>query len=339
MAASGRNGGHLTPKRFFNFRKRELAYGTDQAVRSADVESYTCAELVKIIKTENLDVDLVAGGHVAMLVTEKEVETAQADYAAAKAAGVNLDDVEWLSKEVVESVSASALRYHGISFDLKASLQTYGPSHGAYRFPAYNLWPLKLATELYKLAKEKRSNFSLDLYTRTPVTAVSPIPNNDSNGRRWLISTPRGDIRCTYVIHATNGYAGYLLPQLQGTEGIIPTRGQVIALQANGTLSELTKASWASNERFEYWFPRPVKMSEGGKEEHPIVILGGGRQLARPDLEQHETDDSVLRSDVGKYLRAYLPELFPGKYKKGREPVMEWVCQLIYSARDAADAK
>jgi hypothetical protein len=96
----------LTPKRFFKFRSRELAYGTDQAIRSVDLESHTCAELVKIIQTENLDVDLVSGGHIAMLVTEKEVETARADYAAAKAAQVNLEDVEWLSKETMESVSA-----------------------------------------------------------------------------------------------------------------------------------------------------------------------------------------------------------------------------------------
>jgi hypothetical protein len=115
ITTSGRNGGHLTPKRFLNFRKCELAYGADQAIRSADLESYTCAELVKIIQTENLDVDLVAGGHIAMLVTDKEVETTQADYTAAKAAEVNLEDVEWLSKEAMEAVRTSVkLVYRGI---------------------------------------------------------------------------------------------------------------------------------------------------------------------------------------------------------------------------------
>jgi glycine/D-amino acid oxidase-like deaminating enzyme len=321
----GRNGGHLTPKRFFNFRNRELAYGTHQAIRSANVESYTCAELVKIIQTENLDVDLVAGGHVAMLVTEKEVETAQSDYAAAKAVGVNLDDVEWLTKEVMESVSSFIF----VLLPSENTLETYGTSYPAYRFPAYNLWPRKFVAELYKLAKKETGNFFLDLYTHTPVTSVSPILENDLDARRWLISTPRGNVRCTYVIHATNGYAGYLLPHMQGPAGIIPIRGQVIALQADVPLSELTKASWASNERFEYWFPRPVKMLEGGKEEYPIVILGGGRQLG-PNHEQYETDDSVVRSDVGKYLREYLSGLFPGKYERGKEPMMEWVGEMIF---------
>lgn len=278
---------------------------------------------MKIIQTENLDVDLVAGGHVAMFVTDKEMETAQVDYAAAKAAGIYLDDVEWLSKEVMELVSC-VTRFDLLAVNL--SLQTYGISHPGSRFPAHNLWPLKLVTELYKLAQKKTSRFSLALHTRTPVTAVSSIPNDS---RRWLLSTPRGDIRCTYVIHATNGYASYLLPHLQGTPGIVPTRGQAIALQADATLSELTQASWASNERHEYWFPRPVKVSEDGKEENPIVILGGGRQEAGLNFERNETDDSTLHRDVGKYLREYLPERFPGKYEKGREPTMEWVTRAI----------
>ncbi|KAF8227469.1 hypothetical protein L208DRAFT_1405420 [Tricholoma matsutake] len=54
-----------------------------------------------------------------MLLTEQEVRIIQADYAVAKAAGVNLDGVEWLSKEVIES--------------------RYGPSHPVCRFPAHNL--------------------------------------------------------------------------------------------------------------------------------------------------------------------------------------------------------
>lgn len=201
----------------------------------------------------------------------------------------------------------------------------YGPSHPAYRLPAHNLWPLKLVTELYKLAQKKTNKFSLDLHTHTPVTAVFPISDDNLDGRRWRLATPRGDIRCTYVIHATNGYAGHLLQHLQGPAGIIPTRGQVIALQANASLEELTKASWASNERFEYWFPRPVKKLQDGKEEHPIVIFGGGRQAGSPNAEQYETDDSVLHPDVGKYLREYLPKWFPEKYERGREPIMEWV--------------
>ena len=209
----------------------------------------------------------------------------------------------------------------------------YGTSYPAFRFPAYNFWPVKFVTELYKLAKQKTSNFCLDLHTCTPVMAVSSIPGDriDSDIRRWLLSTTRGKIRCTYVIHATNGFAGYLLPHLRGSAGIIPTRGQVMALRANTTLSTLTKASWAGNKRFNYWFPRPADEHEGNS--NPIVILGGGRQASGPKCEQYEIDDSVVREDVGEYLRGLLPEWFPGKFEKARNPDMEWV-RLFLSSKN-----
>ena len=60
-----------------------------------------------IIQNENLDVDLVAGGHVAMFVTDNEATAAKDDYSAAKAAGVDLEGVDWLCKEQVVSVSIS----------------------------------------------------------------------------------------------------------------------------------------------------------------------------------------------------------------------------------------
>lgn len=91
------------------------------------------------------------------------------------------------------------------------------------------------------------------------MTAI-PIPDNDSDARRWLLSTPRGNFQCTCVIHVTNGYAGYLLPHLQGPGGIIPTRDQAIALQAHATLRQTHLGL-------------------------PVVILGGGREAAGLSLE------------------------------------------------------
>lgn len=107
---------------------------------------------------------------------------------------------------------------------------------------------------------------------------------------------------------------------MHGPEGIVPARGQVMALRANVASSELTKTSWWSNQGFEYWFPRPLK----GTEEYPLVILGGGREIPS-NFEYYTADDSVIRPDVGKALRDFLPGIFPGRYEEAREPEMEWV--------------
>ena len=57
---------------------------------------------------------------------------------------------------------------------------------------------------------------------------------------------------------------------------------------------------------------------------HPLVIVGGGREAAAPTYETGVEDDSVTNPSVSRVLRDFLPEVFPGKYERGREFEMEW---------------
>ncbi|KAF5381711.1 hypothetical protein D9615_005571 [Tricholomella constricta] len=305
--ATGRNGGHLTPVVFSHFSDRAKTYGTEEAKKIYALEHYTADELLKIIEAQGLQtiVDLVASDHIGLLVTEKEVQDAKVDFDAAESAGVNVNDVTWLSKAEVK--------------------QTYGASYPAWKHAGHNLWPLKLVTQLYHLTQKlSPRKFQLHLHTNTPVTSISPSTSvtTSTNSRRWSLATPRGAVQCSYVLHATNAYASHLLPHMHGPTGIIPTRGQVMALRAAAPTAEITTASWGANQGFEYWFPRPAV--HGGESENPLIILGGGREASGPDFETYVTDDSVVREEVGKGLREFLPGLFPGKYEKGREPEMEW---------------
>ena len=102
----GRNGGHLTPATYKHFHKLQEAYGLEQAVRSLAIENYTVSSLLNIIKSENLmeEVDLTPWGHIDLLLTDMEIRTAHADLETAKAAGVDVSSVEWLSKETMNDV-------------------------------------------------------------------------------------------------------------------------------------------------------------------------------------------------------------------------------------------
>ncbi|KAK7451085.1 hypothetical protein VKT23_012761 [Stygiomarasmius scandens] len=300
--ATGRNGGHLCPAAFMDFKHFQSKYGTQEAIKSLAIENHTTDSILQYIEDEKLadDVDLVAGGHITLFVTEEEYNEAQADFEATKHAGLQVNDVEWFNKEEMQ------MRY-GVSFP-GARLATKG----------HNLWPLKLVQCLYNSAKSCTSRLSLHLHTHTPVTSIDPLQTNDV--RRWKVNTPRGSITTSYILHATNAYTGYLLPHMHGPQGIIPTRGQVVALRAACSLQDLTKTPWYANEGFEYWFPRPVKQGE----DFPLCILGGGRSAAGPRFEWFEVDDSTCNDAAGRALRNFLPDLFPGKYEKGREPEMEW---------------
>lgn len=104
---TGRNGGHLTPNAFREFRKFESLYGKDQAIRQIALEHHTVDDLVAFIKENNLDaaVDLVEGTHFDLLFSDSELADAHADYVSAKSAGIHLDDVRFFTKEDMEKVS------------------------------------------------------------------------------------------------------------------------------------------------------------------------------------------------------------------------------------------
>ncbi|KAI0940977.1 hypothetical protein AcV7_003206 [Taiwanofungus camphoratus] len=299
--ATGRNGGHLAPHAFSNFRRHAKNLGIDEALRGIAIEKHTAAEIVKIVQEHHMEsaVDLVTGGRIELLFTKEEFLNAKADYEAAQAAGADLHGVEWLDEE-----------------EMKIN---YGASYPGVQMPAHNIWPLKFVTLLYNLTLSS-SHLSLNLHTRTPVTSIAPLPPSLAP-RRWNVTSPRGEITCSYVLHASNAYASYLLPHMHGPAGIIPTRGQVIALRADVSARELTRSAWLGNEGLEYWFPRPVKADT----EAPLVILGGGREVANPAFELYVEDDSIVNSEVGEVLRKFLPSVFPGKFETGKEPEMEWV--------------
>ncbi len=309
----GRNGGHLTPSTFLGFSASASEYGEEEAIRSLQLENYTAEAIVKIIHGEGLAdaVDLVRGGHTTLFLTDKEKEEAWRDYMEARAAGLELDGVKWASTEDMHKVGI--LDYQS-SRHVVTNFQKYGTSYPAVQFDGHNLWPLKFVTQLYRITKRRLSGGNLVLHTRTPVTSVSSASNST---RRWDVNTPRGSISCSYVVHATNGYASHLLPHLAGPEGIVPTRGQVIAVRSS---AKLAPGSWDGNEGFEYWFPRP--RGEG------LVILGGGREASGPGFEYYETDDGSVNADVGKALRGFLAGVFEGD---NEEPEMEWTGIMGYT--------
>jgi hypothetical protein len=210
-----------------------------------------------------------------------------------------------------------------------------------------------------KYASEEHNPYRLILHTHTPVRSVK---HSEKPGRRWALETDRGIVQTDTVIYATNAYISHLLPHLSGPSGIIPVRGQVVAIRARVGYSDegwkekdgvigLTRSGWRANEGYEYWFPRPHPRhrsytslpSEEGisatntnpneRIQNPLIILGGGRDILK-DKGMCETDDSKLDAEVSTILRRFLHNIFPGQYSAGTlETVsdnieVEWVMSL-----------
>lgn len=185
--------------------------------------------------------------------------------------------------------------------------------------PGHNLWPLKLVTKLLENAQKRSKNVKVALHTQTPVASLSSSSGEYPHG----LVTPRGTLRCKYVLHATNGYVNHLLcPQKTGVR-VVPTRGQIIATRARVAIDVLGRNSWDANEGFEYWFPRPTR-DASLTETEPLVILGGGREVSGPKFELYETNDGEVNESVGEALRGFLPPLFPGMYPVPPDDKLEW---------------
>ncbi|KAH9957017.1 FAD dependent oxidoreductase-domain-containing protein [Russula dissimulans] len=298
--ATGRNGGHLTAHNFLGFRRDIAAWGVFDAIRAVHIEEHVVDAIVSLLKDAGLEdeVDLVESGRTVLFLTKEEEAEAREEYEIAKAAGINVSGVEWLAQGEVE--------------------KKYGAQYPAVRTPGNTIWPLKLVTQLFKLTENASPAVSLKLHTHTPVTTVRPLIA-DSSVRRWQLETPRGSVRCTHVVHATNAYASALLPQLSGRRGIVPTRGQAISIRSAVPARELALSGFTADRGLEYWFMRPGS----APDERPLVILGGAR-LTEGSARDATTDDSVLDAVVGKRLREFLAEVFPGNFEKGAEPEMEW---------------
>ncbi|KAF7308157.1 DAO domain-containing protein [Mycena chlorophos] len=317
--ATGRNGGNLTPYEFQHFSALQQRFGREDALRHYAIEHYSATEIVRIAREAGWadDVDVVEGGHMDLITAEEELAGLQQDAAAAEAAGKRVN-VTWFTREAMNAVCFSSLANYE---QRPIALQTYGTYNLGVRSPGYNLWPLKFVNKLFLEANSTTPALDLRLHTHTPVTSVVA----DDSSSTWSLRTPRGAINCSFVVHATNGYASHLLPQFAGH--IAPVRGQVIATRAAVPLSELTTSSWAGDEG--YWFPRPVPTNDS---QHPLVILGGRRVDAGHPYEVDTTDDSAVNPTIGRSLRAFLPRLFPRFFDAATSPEMEWTGIMGYTA-------
>ncbi|KAH9964389.1 FAD dependent oxidoreductase [Lactifluus volemus] len=305
--ATGRNGGHLTAHNFLGFQKDVDEWGIFEAIKAVHIESHVVDAIASIVKGDGIEneVDLVEGVRTVLFFTKEEQAEAYDEYEAAKAAGMNVSSVEWLTESEVE--------------------ETYGARYPAVRIPGNTIWPLKLVTHLFELAQNASPTVSLKLHTHTQVSVVEPVTEG-GDGRRWKVETPRGSVRCTHVVYATNAYTPALLPQFSGRTAIVPTRGQAIAIRAAVPARELTLSAFTANYQLEYWFVRPGS----APKEHPLVILGGARHT-EGSFHGATTDDSIVDPAVGRRLREFLPEVFPGKFEKGAEPEMEWTGIMGYT--------
>ncbi len=95
-----------------------VTWGIVDAIKSVLIEQHVVDAITSLVKHAGLehDVDLVEGVRTNIFFTREEEEQAREDYEAARAMGVDVSAVEWLSQSQVEevrwSITASPQMFH-----------------------------------------------------------------------------------------------------------------------------------------------------------------------------------------------------------------------------------
>jgi glycine/D-amino acid oxidase-like deaminating enzyme len=149
---------------------------------------------------------------------------------------------------------------------------------------------------------EKAVSLGVNLQTFTPVTSISAAPAS-AQDHRWLVQTPRGTVKASTIIYATNGYTSALVPEMK--HKIVPVRGMVARLAgASAPKLEHSYMMRFSDYEYDYMIPRP----DGS------IVLGGARRDFYKDLHEwfDVADDSKVMESARGYFDGYMQRHFRG---------------------------
>lgn len=189
--ASGRNGGQVNPMLPFNTPKklRELL-GATYFERLTETALGSADELFSLIKTYQIDCEARQNGWLRVCHNQRALKDARA--------GVG----EWNTFGAgMEIVGGEELERRSGSGAYKAGVIT--PRGGAVQ-------PMSLALGLAHAAKQRGCRIFGD----------SAVMDLGKTGDKWITKTNAGSVASNWVIVATNGYTGDLIPKLSKT--IIP---------------------------------------------------------------------------------------------------------------------
>lgn len=189
--ASGRTGGQVNPMLPFNTPKklREIL-GEDYFERLRETSLASADELFSTIKKYQIDCQARQNGWLRVCHSEKALRDAKAGVDEWNQYGAGMEIV---GREEIQRRSGTKAYHAGV----------ITPKGGAVQ-------PMSLAIGLANSAKQRGCR----IFGLSAVTAIDPL------GKKWIAKTDGGQVTSDWVIVATNGYTGDLIPKLSKT--VIP---------------------------------------------------------------------------------------------------------------------
>ncbi|KAF2769846.1 FAD dependent oxidoreductase superfamily [Teratosphaeria nubilosa] len=299
-AASGKNGGHLRPDLYGHIPTYIDRYGAEAGKQWAEYEIAHVPAIKKLIEDEDIDCNFTLSRSTDCWCNEQAAKKIKATWDLMKSYNFSyLEDVHFV-------YGARAAAVSGIK-DAKA-MATY---------TAATLWPYKFICGLLQRAI---ATGKVNLQTHTPATGIRA--NEDAT---WTIETPRGSIRASKVVHASNAYISSLLPEY--SKSIVPCKGICCHVQVpEGKTAPYLTNSYVVRDQdtsLSYLIPR----EDGG------IIVGGDQYHFKPDRGSwyNNTDDSTLIEASKNFYDGYMQRTFRGWEDSGASVEQIWTGIMGYS--------
>lgn len=189
--ASGRTGGQVNPMLPFNTPEQlRKILGTSYFERLTETSLGSADELFKVIKDHQIECQARQNGWLRVCHNKRALEKAKAGVAEWNQVGANMEIVG--QDEIAKRSGTKAYNAGVIT-----------PKGGAVQ-------PMSLAIGLAKAAKQR----GCTIYGNSAVLSI------DKADKKWTAITENGSVKSDWVIVATNGYTGDLIPKL--SKSIIP---------------------------------------------------------------------------------------------------------------------
>ncbi|PYI07540.1 DAO-domain-containing protein [Aspergillus sclerotiicarbonarius CBS 121057] len=303
--ATGRNGGHIKCASYSDYALFKRRFGRERAKKLLEFERKALPLLVGFAQENGFKA-----------AEAREVETLDV----ITDAGM-WDKTKNMVQELKEDVPEAGDEVELFEADEGCEKFELNREHcyGVVKYPAGALWPYRFVTSLYaRLLSEFSSRFFIE--TGTPVMGIE----TQDDEMPFVVSTPRGKITASHVMHATDAFVANLVP---GTTGkLFPMRGHMTAQIPGTGLSHLDGSrSWSIIGRrgFDYITQRPGDSGE-------LMVGGGVVQSPGKGIDEFGIwRDDQMSGPISAYLEGIMPVIFGrerwGEDKPGTRIKSAWV--------------
>ncbi|KAI0884596.1 FAD dependent oxidoreductase [Annulohypoxylon maeteangense] len=274
--ASSRNAGHVRPDAFRGFQVYKQLHGKEQALKIIANEKLVFERVKEFTEKHNVQCDFNPTTTFDVCMTSEFADFNARSFKQYQDAGGDVSHIKFYSGEEARRVTRVS------------------QAVAAYEWPAGSSHPAKLAQWLLTQCIAQ----GVKLYTHCPALSVTKSGTSPADSVVWEISTPRGTTKATTVIHCTNAFAPYLLPQL--TTFITPNRAQAHAFVPPPSLSaaNILPSTMSLRHTLKHFYSVAQRRPDG------IIILGA--PIANPKLSPDAalarltTNDGVYNEEVRK---------------------------------------